>query len=302
MVRKILFATVAMAGLATASPADAQRVWQNGRWVVMPQRTAQPMRGNPHRWGSMINGRWEAGYRAPGGWNAYRRMNRGAVLPGYWMGANFRINDYLNYGLAAPPAGYGWVRYYDDAVLVDGGGRVWDTLDGISWDGGSYAYAEAQAGGYAPPIVPVAPEAYDMAPPPPPMYREPAPYPAAPRHPAPMPYPAPYAPAPAYAPPPPPPCGPVCPAPGGYAQGAYYGGTYYGGTAVAAPAVYSSGGYGATTVVITSPPITTTTIVEEVIQEETVSTSYVRAAPRRVVRKAPVRRYKPRCVCVQICR
>lgn len=103
-------------------------VWQNGRWVVLPPRGApqQRMQRNPQRWGGMIGGRWAGGMQAPGGWSAYRRQRRGASLPPYWMSGAFQIPDYLSFGLAAPPYGYGWVRYYDDAVLVDAQGRVWD--------------------------------------------------------------------------------------------------------------------------------------------------------------------------------
>ena len=312
MVRKIYLATAVLAGLACATPATAQRVWQNGRWVSMPQRTPAPapqvgmhgdmrggmhqdmrssmrqdsrssmrqdmrsdvranmnMRGNQHRWGPMVNGRWEGGYRAPGGWNAYRRLGRGATLPGYWMGGSFRIDDYLNFGLAAPPQGYGWVRYYDDAVLVDRSGRVWDSVDGIGWadaeadSGYGWSESNASAGDY-PPIAPERPEYYD-APPPPPLR---APYPQPQVH--------------------------VIPAPGS----GYYGGTFYGGSATPGTAVYTSGGYGATTttVVITPAPITTTTIVEEVIQQEVVSTTYVRK-PRRVVHRAVRRKVCCTCVC-----
>ncbi|MDV3455535.1 RcnB family protein [Sphingomonas sp. HF-S4] len=165
-----LMAAAVIAGVAGATPAAAQRVWQDGRWVVMP-KTSAPMvaRANPHRW-TMRDGRWDAGYRAPGGWNGYHRLHRGATLPGYWRGNDFRVHDYLSFGLAAPPAGYSWVRYYDDAVLIDDQGSVWDSIDGISW-GGAAAAASASAGfvnadaragaGYpAPRIQPVDPDDY----------------------------------------------------------------------------------------------------------------------------------------------
>jgi Ni/Co efflux regulator RcnB len=167
MVRSTWLAAAVIVGVAGATPAAAQRVWQNDRWVVMP-RTSAPMvmRTNPHRW-TMRDGRWDAGYRAPGGWNSYRRLHRGGRLPGYWMGGDFRVQDYLSFGLAAPPPGYSWVRYYDDAVLVDRDGSVWDSRDGISWGGAvamaraddGYARADSRAGaGYPPPrIVQMAP-------------------------------------------------------------------------------------------------------------------------------------------------
>lgn len=304
--RKLWFAAALAAGLTLAGPASAQRVWQNGRWIVMPQRTAptvMPVRGN--RW-PMVNGRWSAGWKAPGGWGAYHRLNRGQRLPGYWMGGGYRIDDYLSFGLAAPPPGYFWTRYYDDAVLADARGDVWDSVGGISWVGdtayadGGYSHSESYAGagtgaGYHQPILPVDPTGYydrqdgvgpipypgDYAPPPPPP-----------------------PPPPAYAPPP-----PVVHVQPGYEGGAYQHGTFYGGNAYhgGTTTYYSTGGYGyaagggTTTVVITpAPTVTTTVIEEEVIEEKVVRTSYVRPKPRRVVRRAPVRK-KPKC-CVCVCR
>ncbi|HVJ02608.1 MAG TPA: RcnB family protein [Sphingomonas sp.] len=133
--RKLWLAAPLGAGLIfAATPAAAQQVWQNGRWVVLPppsQPVVMPVK--PHNWGPMVNGRWEAGYRAPGGWAAYRRLDRGAELPEFWRG--YRVPNYLALGLAAPPQGYSWVRYYDDAVLVDTRGRVWNSVGGVAWTG-----------------------------------------------------------------------------------------------------------------------------------------------------------------------
>ena len=111
------------------------------------------------RWGSNVGGHWWAGVNAPGGWRAYRRPSRGWTLPGYWIAPSFAIADWSTYGLGAPPAGYGWSRYYDDAVLIDGGGRVYDSVDGIDWtrddvgyaDGEGEVYAGPAERGYAPP-------------------------------------------------------------------------------------------------------------------------------------------------------
>jgi len=86
------------------------------------------------RWGNRVDGRWGGGVYAPGGWNAYRRPSRGWALPSYWFTPGFFINDYSYYGLGTPPVGYNWSRYYDDAVLVDGRGRVFDSVQGVDWD------------------------------------------------------------------------------------------------------------------------------------------------------------------------
>ena len=103
--------------------------------------------GGGSRWGGSYSGRWSGGWNAPGGWNAYRRPTRGYRLPSYWISPNFFIGDFGGYGLYAPPQGYGWQRYYDDAVLVDPRGRVRDSVYGVNWDGGyGYGYSD---GGYA---------------------------------------------------------------------------------------------------------------------------------------------------------
>lgn len=90
--------------------------------------------GGGSRWGGRTNGRWSAGWNAPGGWNGYRRPSRGWRLPSYWFTPSYFISDYGLYGLAPPPYGYNWSRYYDDAVLVDGSGRVRDYVGGLDWD------------------------------------------------------------------------------------------------------------------------------------------------------------------------
>lgn len=102
-----------------------------------------------HRWGPRHNGRWYAGWRAPGGWNGYRRPVYGFVLPRYWVSPNYYIANSRAYGLPAPAYGYGWSRYYDDAVMTDRWGRVYDYRTGIDWDRyeGGYGPHEAGYGG-----------------------------------------------------------------------------------------------------------------------------------------------------------
>ncbi len=97
--------------------------------------------GQP-RWGSKVGGRWWGGANAPGGWNAYHRPYRGYALPSYWIAPRFYISDWQTYGLTQPTYGYNWVRYYDDAVLVDGRGSVYDTRSGIDWDRYDGGYAD----------------------------------------------------------------------------------------------------------------------------------------------------------------
>lgn len=108
--------------------------------VQAPTRPVHAQRTS--RWGSKIGGRWWGGANAPGGWAGYRRPHRGWAVPSYWNAPRFYIGDWSNYGLARPPVGYNWARYYDDAVLIDSRGSVYDTASDIDWD-------RADGGGYA---------------------------------------------------------------------------------------------------------------------------------------------------------
>jgi Ni/Co efflux regulator RcnB len=128
------------------------RQWNGGQtrsWTGGQANRGQ-WNGGRSRWGGRVDGRWHGGTQAPGGWNAYHRPYRGWTLPSYWYAPTFFISDYAAYGLGAPPLGYTWSRYYDDAVLVDGRGRVYDNVNGLDWDryDGGYAYDDSDDAGY----------------------------------------------------------------------------------------------------------------------------------------------------------
>jgi Ni/Co efflux regulator RcnB len=177
--RTLLIAGTALASLIGAEAAVAgQRMVQHGPGMTrswtgprpMTRPTSRPMMAQQRapRWGSKVGGRWWGGANAPGGWNAYRRPVRGWALPVYWNTPRFYVSDWATYGLSQPQPGYNWVRYYDDAVLVDSRGSVFDTRADVDWDrydGDGYAddqvYADA---GDEPPVAPDYPE--DRGPPP----------------------------------------------------------------------------------------------------------------------------------------
>lgn len=165
---------LAMVAVATIVPAEAQRIAPAGQPQMAQQQQmlpamqpqvyprielqGHPMRGGQmlqpprqNRWGGSVGGHWYGGANAPGGWNAYRRPTRGWTLPRYWIAPTFFISDYANYGLSQPPYGYNWTRYYDDAVLMDQRGRVWESVSGVNWDGydGGYAYGDGGEVGFA---------------------------------------------------------------------------------------------------------------------------------------------------------
>lgn len=136
---------VALAGAAEAQQRPGASYPAPGSPPVIhagPQRMMPPVRGysRGNRWPSR-DGRWAAGWNAPGGWDAYRRPYAGWALPVYWTQPGFLVSDWADYGLAPPPAGRRWTRYYDDAVLVDSRGSVFDTVEDVDWDGVDYASA-----------------------------------------------------------------------------------------------------------------------------------------------------------------
>jgi hypothetical protein len=89
-----------------------------------------------HRWGPR-----------PGNWR-YGRLHRGGFINSFWFAPQFYIGDWQSYGFYAPGNDQRWVRYYDDAYLVDDYGRVVDTRYGLRWDryGGDWDYQDGIPG------------------------------------------------------------------------------------------------------------------------------------------------------------
>jgi Ni/Co efflux regulator RcnB len=68
------------------------------------------------------------------GYPHYRRIDRGFVVPHLWWGPQFHVMNWGGYGLPRPMHGGRWIRYYDDALLIDGYGRVHDGRWNMKWD------------------------------------------------------------------------------------------------------------------------------------------------------------------------
>ena len=72
-------------------------------------------------------------YYDPFGWG-YRPFSIGWRLWPSYYGSNYWINDPWQYRLPYAPAGYRWIRYYDDALLVDTwSGEVVDVIRNFFW-------------------------------------------------------------------------------------------------------------------------------------------------------------------------
>jgi Ni/Co efflux regulator RcnB len=103
--------------------------------VHMPRpHNPRPNMGNHHG----PRGNWHGGNNAPGGYASYRRPFRGFIMPSYWINPGFQVSNYYSYGLRAPTNGYNWSRYYDDAVLTDQRGYVYDSVSNVPWQAAQY--------------------------------------------------------------------------------------------------------------------------------------------------------------------
>ncbi|WP_052134697.1 RcnB family protein [Sphingomonas sp. 37zxx] len=139
--RSLMMTAVLVSTVPFGAVAVAQQPQAGARQPTQRVAATRPM-PQQARWGDRYQGRWVAGYRAPGGWEAYRRPVRGYGIPSYWVQPSFYIADFAAYGLGAPQPGYGWYRYYDDAVLVDERGYVQDSVAGVEWDRDGRAYVD----------------------------------------------------------------------------------------------------------------------------------------------------------------
>jgi Ni/Co efflux regulator RcnB len=72
-------------------------------------------------------------YYDPFGWGYQQFQIGGRLWPNYYS-ANYWINDPYQYSLPYPPPGTRWVRYYNDALLVDTfSGEVVDVIRDFFW-------------------------------------------------------------------------------------------------------------------------------------------------------------------------
>ena len=90
-----------------------------GRGVNRGDWNGRTWQGQNYRRAYSAQRRFNAGsYYRPSGWY-YRRWSYGQILPYLFYSQNYWLNDYGYYGLSYPPPGCEWVRYGDDAILVD---------------------------------------------------------------------------------------------------------------------------------------------------------------------------------------
>lgn len=71
---------------------------------------------------------------SPGRMNGFQRFGRGHIVPPQFRSRQFIVNDWRMFGFPQPMPGGHWIRYHDDALLIDGDGRVMDGRYGWDWD------------------------------------------------------------------------------------------------------------------------------------------------------------------------
>jgi hypothetical protein len=90
------------------------------------------MKGGGHHMGGM---KGIVGGHPMKGMKGWQRFGRGHVVPPHFRNRQFFVHDWRSFGWPAPMPGGNWIRYYDDALLLDGHGRVMDSRYGWDWDG-----------------------------------------------------------------------------------------------------------------------------------------------------------------------
>jgi len=123
---------------ALASPASGAKAMPRTNNMGNIQR----MKGYRHAGSHVRLGRmgYDKGYRKP---------HRGFRLPRTFVRPSYFIGNFGFYGLSQPNYGYGWSRYYDDAVLTDRYGVVQDARYNVDWDRYNQGYQDGYRDGQA---------------------------------------------------------------------------------------------------------------------------------------------------------
>ena len=93
--------------------------YQPGHPPPQWQQYHQNFDPRPYQWNQYADHsyRWQP-YVQPRGWY-YRRWAYGQTLPPMFWGRDYWLVNYWGFGLIDPPYGYVWVRYGNDALLIN---------------------------------------------------------------------------------------------------------------------------------------------------------------------------------------
>ena len=142
--------TMLIAGVAAAQPAPGARpgaTWRGNmpRPNVQMRGPNMQVRGNVRTGGGFQAQGGNVRFRGGGNFGFHRwgphpgrnfrhqRLRRGGNIHFFWFAPQFHVGNWQAYGFHAPGENQRWVRYYDDAYLIDGYGRVIDERNGVDW-------------------------------------------------------------------------------------------------------------------------------------------------------------------------
>ncbi len=122
---------------------NMRKMKHRGNMRSMKHRGNMRQMRNHHQGGSYVR-RGRMGYD-----QGYRKPHRGFRLPQTYVQPSYFIGNFGYYGLSQPNYGYGWSRYYDDAVLTDRRGVVQDARYNVDWDRYNQGYQDGYHAGQA---------------------------------------------------------------------------------------------------------------------------------------------------------
>lgn len=137
-------ASAQAAGATAGVPMQAGSAWGHGAPMGAPMAGGPAYASAPMTHMGPPPGAWHSG-------GNYRRPVRGWKVPKHYRDRGYIVADWRGWGFGQPGPGMAWIRYYDDALLVDSAGRVVDCRYGVNWDGGYRGGAYAGGPGYGPP-------------------------------------------------------------------------------------------------------------------------------------------------------
>lgn len=116
---------------------------KGGSWSNSSSHSSSNSHSSSHSWNKGNRHHWKKGGHH--GWKRHHnwsRIDRGFIVPHFWWAPQFQVFNWQSYGFAQPGYGNRWIRYYDDALLIDQYGRVIDRREGMNWDeyGDSWDY------------------------------------------------------------------------------------------------------------------------------------------------------------------
>lgn len=140
-------------GATAGVPMQAGSAWGHGAPMGAPMASGPAYAPGPMTHMGPPPGAWNGPAPQWHGRGDYRRPVRGWKVPRHYRDRSYVVADWRGWGFGQPGPGMAWIRYYDDALLVDGDGRVVDCRYGVNWDGGYRGgpYAGGPGYGYGPP-------------------------------------------------------------------------------------------------------------------------------------------------------